>query len=125
VWVIELIVWWVLDLLEGGPSRRLPSRKVVGHAMEPTLVHGQRIVPRTLLRSEPKVGQIVVAKVGEREIVQRVSADTTEGFVLAGDYRAAREDAGPVPRAQIIGVVEVAPDLLRLLFRRRPRAAEM
>jgi hypothetical protein len=123
--VIELVLWWLLDLLAGGPSRRLQSRIVVGHAMEPVIAHGQRVVPRTLLRSEPEVGQIVVARLGEREIVQRVSADTTEGFVLAGDNRAAREDAGPVQRAQIIGVVELAPDLLRLLFRRRPRAPEM
>lgn len=105
LWIFELLVEGFLGLLDGS-SQRLPRRRVRGDAMRPLLRDGQVILPRTCYRDEPKVGQIVVADAGGREVVQRVKADTIDGFVLAGDDRSAGEDAGPVPRERIIGVVD-------------------
>lgn len=122
VWVWEVAVDWVLVLL--APPRRRRSRKVTGHAMEPLIPKGKRVALRSLMRNEPRVGQVVVARVGDREVVQRIKADTTYGFELAGDNRGAGEDAGLVVRDQIVGVVDAPSPLLRL-FRRRPRAQEM
>ena len=127
MWIGDVVADVILGLLGGLVSprgERLPGRRVAGHAMEPLISNGQRVVPRSLQRGEPKSGQVVVARVGDREVVQRVSEGTSEGFVLAGDNRACREDVGRIRREQIVGVIH-PPHALHQLFRRRPRADEL
>lgn len=75
--------------------------------MTPILERGQRVRVRTLTREEPLVGQIVVGRGPDGTVVQRVTADTIDGFILAGDNRSAGEDAGPVSRDDIIGILDL------------------
>jgi len=105
--LVAMIIGELLAWLDGPPSRPLPPTHVPGDAMAPILERGQRVRVRTLTRDEPLVGQIVVGRGPDGTVVQRVTADTIDGFILAGDNRSAREDAGPVPRDDIIGVLDL------------------
>lgn len=81
-----------------------PAR-VAGVSMEPTLHDGDRIAVRPPFDHEPHVGQIVVADLGEREVIKRVAAVDADGIHLAGDNRAASTDPGRVPRQAIRAVM--------------------
>jgi nickel-type superoxide dismutase maturation protease len=57
-------------------------RRVVGESMLPTLKPGKLVIA---VRKKPKVGDIVIAKVGDREVIKRVVSITEQGFELRGD----------------------------------------
>jgi len=81
-----------------------PAR-VAGASMEPTLRDGDRIAVRPPFGHEPHVGQIVVADLGDREVIKRVAAVDADGIRLAGDNRSASTDPGQVPREAIRAVM--------------------
>ncbi len=81
-------------------------RRVVGHSMEPTLREGRIVLASPLLPIGK--GDIVVAKVEDREIIKRVSEVTNEGYFLRGDNKTHNRDShrfGVVKRANVLGRV--------------------
>jgi nickel-type superoxide dismutase maturation protease len=88
--------------------------RVDGESMTPTLRPGDLLAVRAMRRTEPYVGQLIVVRRGEIEVVKRVSA-VFDGHGLArdeiwltGDNAAASTDSrtlGPAARTDVIGVV--------------------
>jgi phage repressor protein C with HTH and peptisase S24 domain len=58
-------------------------RRVVGPSMEPTYQPGAVVLGLKWLR--PKVGSVVVAEHGGRELIKRVARIEEQGFYLLGD----------------------------------------
>jgi SOS-response transcriptional repressor LexA len=75
--------------------------------MSPTFEDGDRLAVRPPFAYEPTQGQIVVADLGDREVVKRVTARDKDSVFLEGDNRAASTDPGFVNRSQIKAVVIV------------------
>ncbi|HEX9711331.1 MAG TPA: S24/S26 family peptidase [Actinomycetota bacterium] len=86
--------------------------RVAGESMMPTLRPGELLAVRPPGPGEPVAGQIVVARMGGREVVKRVGVAPgrlPDGSLwLTGDNRTRSTDSwasGPVVRAAIVGVV--------------------
>lgn len=96
--------------------------RVEGPSMLPTLQPGDLLAVRPPRGREPRVGQLVVVRLGDIEIVKRVAA-TVDGFSLAadeiwltGDNPDASTDsrtAGPAARHDLVGVVRARYKPLR------------
>ena len=96
--------------------------RVEGHSMLPTLRPGDLLAVRPLRADEPRVGQLVVVRRGDIEIVKRVTA-SVDGFGLAadeiwltGDNAEASTDSrttGPAARSDIAGVARARYKPLR------------
>jgi len=87
------------------------SRFIVsGNSMFPTLIEGQDILSFNwaYLGKRPKAGDVVVLKIGNREIVKRVKR-VEDGMVeVVGDNKDWSTDSrefGPVGMEQIVGKV--------------------
>ena len=82
-------------------------RRVVGDSMKPTLHNGQIVVAHHVRSFKP--GQVVVAHVGIREVIKRISSVENNGRVyLEGDNKAQSTDSrqyGSVVDTKIAGVV--------------------
>ncbi|HJT38170.1 MAG TPA: S26 family signal peptidase [Actinomycetota bacterium] len=88
--------------------------RVDGESMTPTLQPGDLLAVRPMRRSEPRVGQLIVVRRGDLEVVKRVSAIVdghglaTDEIWLTGDNADASTDSrttGPAARTDVIGVV--------------------
>ena len=97
--------------------------RVEGTSMLPTLRPRDLLAVRPLRPGEPRVGQLVVVRREEIEIVKRVSATGGQGLAadeiwLTGDNAAASTDSrttGPASRGDLIGVVRARYKPLRSL----------
>jgi nickel-type superoxide dismutase maturation protease len=92
--------------------RALPiSRFIVsGNSMLPLLSEGKSVVSFNwyYLLSKPKIGDIVVAQVGKRLVVKKISAIRAKEVFLIGEYRDKSTDSrnfGWVKHTQLIGKV--------------------
>lgn len=77
---------------------------VAGHSMEPVLHDGDWLIYASFLA--PRPGDVVVARdpsEPRRWLVKRVREISPEALVLAGEVPG--HDAGPVPRAHLVGRV--------------------
>ena len=86
-------------------SNMLYFRRVKGYSMTPRYYPGAVLVARTM---QPKVGDVVIARVNEREVVKRVEKLDREKVFLVGDNRLESTDSreyGPVPVQAVLGVV--------------------
>lgn len=95
-------------------------RRVVGSSMKPALFEGDIVVART--RKKPQVGDIVVAKHENREIIKRVEKVTGKKYFLVGDNKHASTDSrkyGAVPKADIKAVAVFAFGTSSLTKRRK------
>lgn len=93
-------------------ARRWFPVRVAGASMAPALRPGDLLAVRPVRRSEPRPGQIVVARRGDREIVKRVTPGPGElapdAVWLVGDDPGASTDSrtdGPFHRSDVVGVV--------------------
>lgn len=93
-------------------ARAWSAVRVAGGSMAPTLLEGELLAARPPFPHEPRPGQIVVARVGDREVVKRVGVPDVPlaagEFWLVGDDPSASTDSrttGPVVRDAIVGVV--------------------
>lgn len=81
-------------------------RRVVGATMEPSLYEKDLVFA---VRKKPKVGDIVIANVNDREVVKRVTKIGSPAlYTLLGDNEHASTDSrsfGAVPYSSLIGVV--------------------
>lgn len=83
----------------------LRFRRVDGSSMAPTLRHGQTVVFRT---GTIRVGSVVLARRGDRDIIKRVERLDAGRVYLVGDNRTESSDSrhyGPVPKRAILGVI--------------------
>ena len=81
-------------------------RRVVGTSMLPSLKQGDVVVGQR--GKQPRVGDIVIAWVHDKEVIKRISQVTNEGYELLGDNKAVSTDSrtyGFVERQHIRGVV--------------------
>lgn len=81
-------------------------RRVVGQSMQPTLPPGTVAVGWKLKR--PRLGDIVIAKPKDREVIKRVFKISSAGYFLLGDNSAYSTDSrtfGWLTKRQIIAVV--------------------
>lgn len=82
-------------------------RRVVGTSMSPGLCPGDVVVARR--KRSPKVNQVVIARLGGRDVIKRIDHLTGSGEAfLVGDNPAASTDSrqlGVVPSSAILGVV--------------------
>ena len=84
--------------------RALFARRVVGSSMWPALAPDDIVIASGLIK--PKVGEVVVARIGGRDIIKRVAAVSARGYWLLGDNRSQSTDSriyGFVPRRNILG----------------------
>lgn len=84
-------------------------RRVVGSSMAPALFAGDLVFART--RKNPQVGDIVIAKHKNREIIKRVDRLTKNKCYLTGDNKRRSTDSrhyGTVPRTNIKAVAVFA-----------------
>jgi SOS-response transcriptional repressor LexA len=95
--------------------------RVEGTSMLPTLHAGDLLAVRPLEPGEPRVGQLVVVRRGDIEIVKRVASITTLGssvdeIWVVGDNAELSTDSrttGPAARSDIEGVVRARYKPLR------------
>lgn len=83
---------------------------VHGKSMDPTLREGQDILSFNwaYLGKKPKVGDTVIVKMGNKEIVKRIQLIYDRMVVVTGDNKEESTDSrhfGPVNKSQIIGKV--------------------
>lgn len=83
-----------------------PAR-VSGESMAPSFHDGDLLAVRPPLGDEPRVGQVVLAWTGDREVVKRVTARDGDSVFLEGDNRGVSTDPGFVSRSAIRAVVVV------------------
>lgn len=91
-------------------------RRVVGHSMEPTLEQGKVVFATPLF--DFKRGDVVVARIGQREIVKRISEINEGKFTLAGDNPDHSRDSrsfGTVEESQLLGRVIPRPKRTRCM----------
>lgn len=84
--------------------------KVKGHSMEPFLLDNQIVLtsPIPFIFSKPKVGDVVVFKVGDGIYIKRVKEIRNQKFFLIGDNKEDSLDSrkiGWIERKDIIGKV--------------------
>jgi hypothetical protein len=79
-----------------------------GSSMRPTFKPGQVLYIRPEGHAV-QPGDVVVYRKGEEYIVHRVSSVRSDGIHTRGD-NSTREDDGPIPAEQIVGVVEKMDD---------------
>lgn len=80
-------------------------RRVAGESMLPKLRSGQLVLA---VKKPPKVGNVVIAQVGAREIVKRIDNLSDERVFLTGDNPGRSTDSrsyGYLPKPVILGVV--------------------
>ena len=84
----------------------LLARRIVGTSMEPSLYEKDIVIA---FRKKPKIGDIVIVKVGEREIIKRVVKISPPALLyLLGDNEQESTDSrsfGFVPYSSLLGVV--------------------
>lgn len=81
-------------------------RRVEGVSMLPALKPGDVVVGQR--GKQPRVGDIVIAWVHDKEVIKRISQVTDDGYELLGDNKTASTDSrtyGFVQRQHIRGVV--------------------
>lgn len=96
-------------MLEALFHRRADGRRPIrvgDRAMEPLLRRGTRVKPRGFATGEPRVGQVVAARIDDDVIVRRIEA-IGERIVLAADRDPARYPPLAVERAAVLGVIPV------------------
>lgn len=79
-------------------------RKVVGKSMWPTIEPGSIVFASSLKRYQ--IGSVVIAHVGNRDVIKRVEAISVNGIWLAGDNRPISRDSrhfGPISASQVLG----------------------
>lgn len=84
----------------------LMIRRIVGQSMQPALPPGAIVLGLRWLR--PRPGNIVVARVGDREIIKRVVEMGERGVYVLGDNAAHSTDSrsfGWLPSASIKSVI--------------------
>lgn len=82
-------------------------RRVIGESMVPTLYERDIVLA---VKKRPKQGNIVIAKVGDREVIKRVQSVSPTSLFLIGDNAAASTDSrsyGKVPIDSLLGVVKI------------------
>ncbi len=81
--------------------------KVSGHSMEPNLKEGQEILVSSLpyFFREPKVGEVIAFKNGDKFIVKRIRKVLGERLQVKGDNKGDSKDFGWIEREKIIGKV--------------------
>ena len=81
-------------------------RRVVGASMEPSLYEKDIVIA---FRKKPKIGDIVIVKAGEREVIKRVAKISPPALLyLLGDNEQESTDSrsfGAVPCSSLLGVV--------------------
>ncbi len=73
--------------------------------MEPTLAEGSVVIAR---KKAPNVGDIVIANVGGREVIKRITSLSLDGVFIEGDNKSISTDSrtyGTIPMNTIRGVV--------------------
>lgn len=95
--------WWL---------RRWFPVRVAGDSMSPTLLPGDQLAARPRRAAEPFVGQIVVARAGDREVVKRVVPAphvlARDQVWILGDNGGRSTDSrstGPVRSDDVVGIV--------------------
>ena len=78
-------------------------RRVVGHSMEPTLHEGQLVMASGLL--PVRSGDVVVAKIGDLELIKRLAVLPDNQRILAGDNKTDNHDLAWNDETHIIGKV--------------------
>lgn len=81
-------------------------RRVVGQSMYPTLKEGQLVF--AVKAKSYKIGQIVVAKQSNREVIKRIAEIDGDYIRLLGDNLAFSTDSrkhGPVKTSDLLGRV--------------------
>ena len=75
--------------------------------MIPTLYAGDIVIA---VKKQPAQGDIVIAKVGDREVIKRVHSASPTSLYLVGDNAMASTDSrsyGEVPLTSLLGVVKI------------------
>ncbi|MGD8373579.1 MAG: S26 family signal peptidase [Candidatus Woesebacteria bacterium] len=81
-------------------------RRIVGASMLPSFKPGRLVL--ALRCKNPKIGDVVIAKINEREVIKRVFSYNKSGYFLLGDNILHSTDSrkyGFVPANKIIGRV--------------------
>lgn len=78
-------------------------RRVVGHSMEPTLREGDLVLASSLLPIAS--GNLVVARVGDFDVVKRLIQEPDGQIVLVGDNRSEHHDITASDNVTIMGRV--------------------
>lgn len=87
-------------------SKVITVRRVVGKSMLPSLRQGSIVFAWRF--KKPKVGDIVIAKLGDVEVIKRVFSYNKSGYYLLGDNLSCSTDSrkhGRVPSSKVIAVV--------------------
>lgn len=80
--------------------------KIRGNSMLPTLKEGQEIL--TFNWSKPKIGDVVVIKHENKEMIKRIEKMAKDKFFVLGDNEKESTDSrhfGPIDKSQILGKV--------------------
>ena len=85
----------------------LQKFRVSGHSMMPTLKPGQEILVSSLpyLFVDPKVGEIIAFKEGNKFIVKRIKKAENGKFLVQGDNKNDSKNFGWIEKKNIIGKV--------------------
>jgi len=78
--------------------------RVSGNSMEPNFHNGQWLVINRI--GKPKIGDVVVFKYGNADLLKRIIRPEEEGWWVEGDNKEFSTDSrsfGPVPKSAIIG----------------------
>lgn len=86
----------------------LSIRRIIGQSMQPTLKEGQIVI--SIKRKRYKVGQIVIARQNNKEVIKRVSEVYGGYYNLLGDNLAKSTDS------RQYGLVKDNDILGRLIF---------
>ena len=80
-------------------------RQVVGKSMQPYLKQGQVVFA---MKKKPRIGDVVIAKQNNREVIKRLTSICNEGLYLKGDNASASSDSrtyGRINESDILGIV--------------------
>lgn len=78
--------------------------RVSGDSMEPSFHNGQWLIVNRI--SQPKVGDVVVFRFGNTELLKRIIKPVDDGWWVEGDNKDHSTDSrsfGPVPKQAVIG----------------------
>jgi signal peptidase I len=82
-------------------------RRVIGDSMIPTLYERDIVLA---IKKRPKQGDIVISKVGDREVIKRVQNISPTALFLVGDNLTESTDSrsyGEIPITSLLGVVKI------------------